>query len=313
MTVFGLKINLPELFGTVGLSPQDKEKGKSKVGVMVDDPGIRQPSSGSGSAANVVAETLRGGLYTRVVGRRLLFFQEVGSTMDEAARLAAEGADEGTVVIAEVQTAGRGRQGRSWVSRPGNLLLSVLFRPDVSQLPFISIIGGLATARTLRNTAGLDPRIKWPNDLMLEGSKVAGILAESAIEGESVCYAVLGIGLNVAFSPGDEDLSSIATSVSRAAGEEVARESLLRQLLMELDGLYRSLPGPGQENGNGPVAEWTRLLDTIGRRVTATFRDERFEGEAVGVDSTGNLLLRLESGEVKTLTAGDVTLGGSTA
>ena len=116
MTVFGLKINLPELFGTVGLSPQDKEKGKSKVGVMVDDPGIRQPSSGSGSAANVVAETLRGGLYTRVVGRRLLFFQEVGSTMDEAVLRAERGTDEGTVVVAETLV-----QARTAGNQPGEV------------------------------------------------------------------------------------------------------------------------------------------------------------------------------------------------
>lgn len=262
--------------------------------------------------SSLVSRAVREGLYTHVVGRRILYYPELGSTMDEAARLAGAGADEGTVVIAEVQTAGRGRQGRSWVSRPGNLLLSVLFRPDVSQLPYTSIIGGLAAARAVRKVAGLAPRIKWPNDLLLDGNKVAGILAESAVEGESVCYAVLGIGINVAHYPDDDaEIAGIATSVNRAAGREVSRESLLRQLLMELDDLYRNLPTPGQDTGNSPLAEWTQLLETIGRRVTATFRDEKFEGEAVGVDETGNLLLRLESGEVMTLTAGDVTLSGS--
>ena len=164
----------------------------------------------------------------------------------------------------------------------------------------------------MRKVADLDPRIKWPNDLMLEGNKVAGILAESAIEGESVCYAVLGIGINVAHYPDDDaEIAGIATSVDRAAGRAVPRESLLRQLLMDLDDLYRRLPGSGRDSESGPLAEWTQLLDTIGRRVTATFRDERFEGEAVGVDGTGNLLLQLGTGEVKTLTAGDVTLRGS--
>lgn len=261
---------------------------------------------------SLVSRAVREGLYTHIVGRRILYYPELGSTMDETARLAAEGADEGTVVIAEVQTEGRGRQGRSWVSQPGNLLLSVLFRPDISQLPYISIVGGLAAARAVRKVAGLNPRIKWPNDLMLDGSKVAGILAESAIEGESVCYAVLGIGMNVAYYPGDnEEIAGIATSVNMAAGKEVPRESLLRQLLMELDDLYRRLPEPGRDSGNSPVTEWSQLLETTGRRVTATFRDERFEGEAVGVDETGNLLLRLHSGELMTLTAGDVTLSGS--
>ena len=264
--------------------------------------------------SNLVSRAVREGLYTHIVGRRILYYPELGSTMDEAAGLAAEHADEGTVVIAEAQTAGRGRRGRSWISRPGNLLLSVLFRPGISQLPYISVLGGLAAARAIRKVAGLDPRIKWPNDLMLDGNKVAGILAESAIEGDSVCYAVLGIGINVAEYPNDDkEIAGIATSVNGAAGREVSRESLLRQLLMELDDLYRRLPRPDRETGYSPVAEWSHLLETTGRQVAATFRDERFEGEAVGVDETGNLLLRLQSGELMTLTAGDVTLSGSNA
>ena len=178
---------------------------------------------------NLVADTIRQGLFTHVVGRRLLYFPQLSSTMDEAARLAREGADEGCVVVAEVQTAGRGRQGRSWVSEPGNLLASVLLRPEMSQLAFIPIIGGIAIARAVRKTTGLDPRIKWPNDLMVHGRKVAGILAESAIAGDSVCYAVLGIGVNVNLDPAQsEGLAVLATSLNAAAGYEVPREDLLR-------------------------------------------------------------------------------------
>ena len=261
---------------------------------------------------NLVAAAVREGLYTHVVGRRILYYPELGSTMDEAARLAGEGADDGAVVIAERQSAGRGRQGRSWVSQPGNLLLSVLFRPGLDQLPYISIIGGLATARAVRKQAGLDPRIKWPNDLMLDGRKAAGILAESAIVGQSVCYAVLGIGINIAPVPSDDpEIAAIACSVNEAAGREVARESLLRQLLLELDDLYRRLPAGGQATGASPVTEWSQLLETVGRQVTASFRDESVTGEAVGVDDIGNLLLRNGNGEVMTLSAGDVTLSGT--
>ncbi len=258
---------------------------------------------------NLVAATVRQGLYTHVVGRRILYYPVLKSTMDEAARLVEEGVDEGTVVIAERQSAGRGRQGRSWVSQPGNLLLSVLFRPTMAQLPFISIIGGVAAARAVRKTTGLDPRIKWPNDLMLNGRKAAGILAESAIVGESVCYAVLGIGLNVALNAEDmDDIASIATSVNAAAGREIARASLLRQLLLELDDLYRRLPSGQPGNGASPIPEWRLLLETTGRRVTATFGNETFTGDALDVDDTGNLLLRMDGGEIITLTAGDVTL-----
>ena len=258
---------------------------------------------------DLVSRAVREGLYTHVVGRRIIYFPELPSTMDEAARLAQEGADEGTVVIAERQSAGRGRQGRSWVSQPGNLLLSVMFRPSIEQLPYVSILGGLATARAVRKVAGLEPRIKWPNDLILGGRKAAGILAESAVEGETVCYAVLGIGINIALNPAEDDtISNIATSVNAAADRDIPRESLLRQLLLELDDIYRSLTNGVHSSGEGLIAEWSSLLETIGNRVSATFHNESINGEAVGVDDTGNLLLRTDSGEVLTLTAGDVTL-----
>ena len=167
---------------------------------------------------NLVAATVRQGLFTRIVGRRLLYYPELSSTMDEAAKLGEGDAEEGAVVVAEVQNAGRGRQGRSWVSQPGNLLVSVLFRPTIEALPFISIIGGIAAARAVRKVTGLDPKIKWPNDLLIGGRKAAGILAESAIVGDSVWYAVLGVGMNVSLNTEEsEELSSFATSVNAAA------------------------------------------------------------------------------------------------
>ena len=255
----------------------------------------------------MVAGAVRQGLYTHVVGRRILYFPSLSSTMDEAARLAGQGAEEGTVVVAEKQWAGRGRQGRSWVSQPGNLLFSVIFRPGMGLLPFISIIGGLAAARAVRKTTGLNPSIKWPNDLMLDGRKAAGILAESTVVGETVCYAVLGIGINVALNPLEtEEISSLATSLNAAAGREIERETLLRQMLIELDDLYLQM-----EKGASPVPEWTRLLENLGARVEVTSGDETYSGVAEGVDDTGNLLLRVEGGQLLTMTAGDVTLGSS--
>ena len=224
--------------------------------------------------------------------------------MDEAAKLGEGDAEEGAVVVAEVQRAGRGRQGRSWVSQPGNLLVSVLFRPTLEALPFISIIGGIAAARAVRKVTGLDPKIKWPNDLLIGGRKAAGILAESAIAGDTVWYAVLGVGINVSLETGQtEEISATATSVNAAAGREVPREDLLRQFLMDLDALYLAL---GQ--GNSPIAEWQDLLETTGQRLVATWGDDTFTGVAEGTDDLGNLLLRQDDGTLLTLTAGDVTL-----
>ena len=253
---------------------------------------------------NLVSATLRRGLFTRVVGKRILFFHEISSTMDEAARQARSGADEGLVVVAEVQSAGRGRQGRNWVSSPGNLYFSVLFRPDMTALPMIGILAGVAIVRAIRTRTGLDPRIKWPNDIMLQGKKVAGILVETAVHGDQVDHAVLGIGINV-----DLDLASLGdiqdftTNLSVALGYPVSREDLLRQLLHDLDALYHQA-----SQGVAVLPEWRPLLDTLGRRVQTYGRTPSYTGVAEGIDDLGNLILRLDDGSLFTLTAGDVSL-----
>ena len=253
---------------------------------------------------NLVAATLRRGLFTRVIGKRVLFFQEISSTMDEAARQARDGADEGLVVVAEVQTAGRGRLGRNWVSSPGNLYFSVLFRPPLPVLPIISILAGVAIVRSIRTCTGLNPRIKWPNDVMLQGKKVAGILVETAVRGDRVDHAVLGIGINI-----DLDLDSLAgirdftTNLNVALGAPVSREDLLRQLLHDLDSLYHQAL-----QGVPIIGEWRPLLDTLGYRVQTYGRGDSHTGVAEDIDDLGNLLLRLDDGSSVTLTAGDVSL-----
>jgi BirA family biotin operon repressor/biotin-[acetyl-CoA-carboxylase] ligase len=253
---------------------------------------------------NIVSATLRRGLYTRVVGKRILFFQELSSTMDEAVRQAAAGAEEGTVVVAEIQRASRGRFGRSWVSQPGNLYLSILFYPTLQQLSYLNSLGGVAVARAISKAIGRQPRLKWPNDVLLAGRKVAGILVESAIDGDSVRYAIIGIGVNINLDTRDiDELSSFATSLNAVVERVVPREELLGQFLHQLDSLYLQL-GQGQT----PLAEWQGLLDTLGQRVRVSWQNESYVGLAEGVDSTGNLQLRLDNGRSVTLTAGDVTL-----
>ena len=256
---------------------------------------------------NLVAATVRQGLFTRIVGRRLLYYPELSSTMDEAGKLGEGDTEEGAVVVAEVQSAGRGRQGRSWVSQPGNLLVSVLFRPSLDALPFISIIGGIAAARAVRKVTGLEANIKWPNDLLIGGRKVAGILAESAIAGDTVWYAVLGVGMNVSLDTNQtEEIATFATSINAAAGQEVPRADLLRQFLMDLDALYLALA-----QGISPIEEWRGLLSTTGQRLMATWGNDTYNGVAEGTDPMGNLLLRQDDGSLLTLTAGDVTLSGN--
>ncbi len=253
---------------------------------------------------NLVAATLRQGLFTRVVGKRFLYYQELGSTMDEASRRAEDGAEEGLVVVAETQTAGRGRMGRNWVSQQGNLYLSVLFRPTMDALPYLSVICGVAAIRAIRQITGLEPRIKWPNDILLDDKKAGGILVESVVSGQDVWYAVAGIGINVRLDfSGVEEIADLATTLDTVKGSPVSREDLLRQFLQDLDNLYFQLC-----SGESPLSEWRDSLDTLGQRVEASWRDEKWVGLAEDIDDLGNLKLRLDDGSSVTLTAGDVTL-----
>ena len=146
---------------------------------------------------NIVSASLRRGLFTRIVGQRILFFQEVASTMDEAVRLADSGAAEGTVIVAEAQRAGRGRFQRKWISAPGNLYLSIILRPTPQASSFLSMLSAVAVARAIRQATGLTPRLKWPNDVLTGGKKVAGTLVESVLEGSNVRCAIVGVGINV--------------------------------------------------------------------------------------------------------------------
>ena len=257
---------------------------------------------------NLIAETLRRGLYTRVVARRILFFQELDSTMDEARRQVDAGCDEGTLVLSETQTTSRGRFNRTWVSRAGNLYLSIIFYPSVAALPFLSSLGGVAVARAIRRITGLQLKLKWPNDVLIEGSKVAGILVESVVEGNEVKYAVLGIGINVNID--QQHLVGVpsAVSLNNATGKEIARDQLLTCLLHEIDALYFDL-----KQGQTPLAQWKGLLDTLGQQVNVTSGDHSYSGLAEDIDEIGNLRVRLDDGQLVTLTSGDVTLNAPVA
>lgn len=253
---------------------------------------------------SVVAQMLRTGLYTAIIGRSVRYYQSTASTMDDAAQWARDGADEGAVVVAETQTSSRGRLGRRWVSDTGNLYFSVLFRPDVAALPLLSPLTGVAVARSIRQVAGLYPAIKWPNDITIDGLKVAGILAESTLSGARIDHAVVGIGVNVALDvSADPETAETAASLNDLVATEVDRSELLRRTLQHMDALYLDL-----RRGRSPIPEWRRRLDTLGQRVVVTHHDASNTGLAEDVDEHGNLLLRTDDGQLLTLTAGDITL-----
>ena len=239
------------------------------------------------------------------VGREIHLFKTLRSTMDEAKRLAEDGSLEGAVVIAEEQTAGRGRFERSWMSEPGkDLLFSVVFRPDAAQAPYINMAAALTVCKTVGEETGLDASIKWPNDVKLAGRKVSGILVESTVSRADVEYTVLGVGLNVNSNPAAvPEIAATATSMYRESGRTFNRSDILIEVLRELDGLYALIRA-----GRSMKVEWSSRLETLGRRVRVHWQDNADDGTATGVDEMGNLILTKADGTTKTIVAGEVTL-----
>ncbi|GFO66639.1 bifunctional ligase/repressor BirA [Geomonas limicola] len=250
------------------------------------------------------------GLATRRVGGRVVCLKETDSTNSVAFRMAEDGAVEGTVVIADTQSAGKGRLGRVWLSPPGvNLYCSVVLRPPISpvaacQLTFLSVV---AVARAIERVTTLSPQIKWPNDILVDGKKVAGLLNEMNAETEKVNFVVLGIGVNLNMRLGQlgSTLRHPATSLLEASGQPVQRVGFTRALLEELDVLYDRF----LVEGEAPIrAEWLERSAIGGRRVKVSSGDREFRGTVQGVDAFGALLVQPEQGPLETVLSGDVTL-----
>jgi len=238
------------------------------------------------------------------VGRKLAYYPTLHSTMDTARELARQNAPEGTTVIAGEQTAGRGRLGRDWFSPPGGLAMSVILHPDLSQVPQLIMAASLAVADTIRDTTGLDAGIKWPNDVLVGGKKVCGILIENEIRGEELSYSIIGIGLNINVNLGDRpDIAPIATSLSQELGRPVPYEDITAALLNRLEQFYRRL-----RSGDSLAPEWRARLVSIGQKVHVQSGNTVMEGLAEDVTASGALILRRADGSLTAVVAGDVTV-----
>jgi len=248
-----------------------------------------------------------GRLTRRRFGAVIHRFGEVDSTQTVARNLAAAGAPEGTVVTAEHQVSGRGRAGRSWHDRPGeSLLFSVVLRPGIeaAAVPQISLLAAVGVAEAVETVTGLAPGIKWPNDLVMDGRKCAGVLAEATSDGAAVARVILGIGINVNQTVFPLELSAGATSLALARGGPVDRWELLAALLARLEARYDAFLDRGFAAVHG---EWCRRALTLGRPVLAG----EVRGIAEGLDHDGALLVRDAANRVRRVLAGDVREGSA--
>jgi len=243
-------------------------------------------------------------LETRFVGQKVVYYPSLTSTMDVARREAQHGAAEGTIIVTDEQTAGRGRLERVWQSPRGSLAVSVVLYPGLSLLPSLIMLASLAVVHGIEAATELRAEIKWPNDVLINGRKVCGILIESDVQGDRVNHSVIGIGVNVNLKlAGFPEILPIATSLSDELGRDVSRLSVLRCLLVELEKLYQAL-----SSGGSIYEEWRDRLVTLGKKVRATTVDNVYEGVAESVAPDGSLLLRGPDGNLTRIVAGDVTL-----
>jgi len=232
-------------------------------------------------------------------GKRIHHFGELHSTMDEARGLARRGADTGTIVIAECQIKGRGRLNREWLSPEGGIYFSVILRPKISPVyaPRINLMASIAVATAIRKLFGLKAELKWPNDVLIGGKKVCGILAEMYAELDAIDFVNLGIGMNVNSSV--SLFEKRATSLKDELGRKVSRKELLSAVLAEIEEQQISLME------SDLLERWKKLSYTLDRQVRVESPDEVIEGQAVDIDTTGALIVKSQDGFLGTVFAGD--------
>jgi len=247
-------------------------------------------------------------LRTNRLGKRIHYLTEVDSTNSHARRLADKGAQAGEVIIAESQTHGRGRLGRLWVSPAHvNLYLSVILRPKLPPVdaPQITLMAAVALADALAPFIPAVPEIKWPNDILAEGRKLAGILTESACHAEAIDFVILGVGVNINYPVESmpDAIRKRATSMISLAGASVSRENVARRLIQDLDRCYGELEEAGFQ---ALAARWQTRFGLRGKKVRVEMTDRIIIGIARGIDRDGALLLEDSRGELQRVVAGDV-------
>lgn len=243
-------------------------------------------------------------LNTQFMGKKIYYFDILSSTMDVALELGIRGASEGTLILTEAQTRGRGRLSRRWFSpKYKGIYLSLLLKPKIlpHQAPIFTLLAAVSVCEAIKEITGLDVRIKWPNDILIQNKKLGGILTELEAETDEVRFIVIGIGINV--NNDRRTLVGGATSLKNEKKETVSRADLLKEILRKIEANYLVF----QKKGILPILEkWRNYSITLGRRVKVIYHHRHIEGEAFDIDLDGGLLVRNNLGLIDKITAGDV-------
>lgn len=244
-------------------------------------------------------------------GREVEYHNTIDSTNIRAKRLAEEGADAGTLVVSDCQEAGRGRRGRSWVSPPGeNIFMSLILRPDIppASASMVTLTAALAVREGIEETAGLSAFIKWPNDIVSNGKKLCGILTEMSAEMEGVHYVVVGIGINANIREFPEEVKETATSLALETGEKIVRSRLIAAIMKAFEKYY------GEFIRCGDLSELAGVYNSYivnrGGGVRVLDPNGEYTGRSLGIDKNGELLVKTDSGEIRKVISGEVSVRG---
>ena len=242
-------------------------------------------------------------LNTRFIGKEVYYKEIINSTQDFIWQLGLEGAAEGAVVFAQAQEKGRGRIQRQWISPEGGIYFSLLLRPHflfIREVPQITLLIALGCLRGIEKATGIKCSVKWPNDVFLKGKKLGGILCEINAETDKIHFVVVGVGINV----NTKDLPSQATSLFLNLKKKLSQVEIAKRILEEIEICYCRAERVGF---SGLLKEWEQFCFLWGKRVKVKVFNKRIEGEAVGIDKSGYLLLRRDNGFIEKISAGDIT------
>jgi len=245
-------------------------------------------------------------LHTKFIGKKIHYFEYLSSTMNLAMQLGMQGESNGALVLAESQTKGRGRLGRSWFSpKYKGIYLSLILRPPIlpAVSPILTLLSAVSICEAVKKVTGLDSQIKWPNDVFINNKKLAGILTEMNAEVDKVNFVVIGIGLNV--NNDKKSLITQATSLKEQLGQSLSRVTLLQELLRRIENNYHLLL-EGDKGAQAIIDKWRNFNLTLGHHVKVYYQNKHVEGSAVDIDKDGSLLIRKASGIIQKVSSGDV-------
>lgn len=256
-------------------------------------------------------EEIESQMQTECFGKRVVYYEETDSTNTRVKQLAEQGEWHGTLVVADRQSAGKGRRGRDWESPKGeNIYMSLLLRPKMepAKAPMLTLVMAYSAALAIREQEGLEAGIKWPNDLVIGTKKICGILTEMSAEIDFINYVVIGVGINVNVKNFAEELSEKATSLFNEKGKEIRRAVLIAKIMERFEQNYERFLR--EQNLGFLQEEYNQLLVSRGKEVKVLEPGHEYHAHAIGINDTGELLVRKEDGEEEAVFAGEVSVRG---